>query len=204
MQENLYLCKIKLGSKWLNQISNKMKVKQIFILILGIILFYNSCNFITKPIFSKDEIKLLIETDTIIPTQYSLLTLFCKGDNNHIIKLQHKELKELFDNQLIDSNKKDFLFNLLNQKTSIKTKGRNSFLLNDTVLNEYQNNDLISFFSLYCKKDNAKKYRLNKEISLNKLETLSYLLFLNGYFITFDCYIGQYYFNYKDIWFPKD
>ncbi len=180
-----------------------MKVRLTFILILGIFFFFNSCNSITKSIYLKDEIELLAKTDSIIPSEYALLTFFCKGKNNNIIKLQYKELKELYRNQPIKSDYTDFLFNILNQRISIESE-RYSFFLNDTVLNEYQNNDLDSFFHLYCEKNDERKYRLKKEISKNKLDTFSYLVFLNGYFITFDCYIGKHYINYKDVWFRKD
>ncbi|GAE84157.1 hypothetical protein JCM10512_2479 [Bacteroides reticulotermitis JCM 10512] len=53
------------------------------------------------------------------------------------------------------------------------------------------------FLGYYCKSNEDGSYQLTKSLSQSELNTFSYLLFTNGYFVTFDDNVGVYRINFK-------
>ena len=165
-------------------------IKFIMLILVSVYLF--SCSLKTKPVFETDEIELLIQDDSITPSQYNLLDFFCKGKNNNTVKLQYRELKEVYQSQFSNLDYVEFLFKLLNQEIAINIENRYYFQLNDTICEKYKSNNLDVFLSCYCEKFENGKYQLTKLLSQSELNTFSFLLFTNGYFVIFDDYNGIY------------
>ncbi len=164
---------------------------KLFALILASIVIL-CCSSKSKPIFENCEIKLLAQDDSIVPSQYGFFDFFCKGRNNNAVKLEYKELKEVYQSQFNNLDYTDFLFKLLNQEIVISTENRYYFHLDDTICGKYESCDFDTFLSYYCKKKENEKYQLTKLLSQSELNTFSYLLFTNGYFVIFDDYSGVY------------
>lgn len=147
--------------------------------------------------FENCEINLLAQHDSIVPSQYSYFDFFCKGINNNVVKLEYKELKEVYQSQHNNLDYKDFLFKLLNQEININIENRYYFQLDDTIYLKYESCDFDTFLSYYCKRNEDGRYQLTKSLLQNQLDTFSYLLFTNGYFVTFDDYFGVYHASFK-------
>jgi hypothetical protein len=165
-------------------------IKFVTLILVSTYLF--SCSSKSEPIFNNCEIDLLAQDDSIVPSQYNYFDFFCKGSNKSVAKLQYKELKEVYQNQFYNLDYADYLFKLLNQKIAINTENRYYFQLDDIIYEKYKNCDLNVFLSYYCEKNKNERYKLTKLLSQSELNTFSYLLFINGYFVSFDDYRGVY------------
>ncbi|MBP1637799.1 MAG: hypothetical protein H6Q18_588 [Bacteroidetes bacterium] len=156
------------------------------------------CSLKSKPIFENCEINLLAQDDSIVPSQYSFYYFFCKGINNNAVKLQYKELKEVYQSQFNNLDYNDFLLKLLNQEITIDIGNRYYFQLDNSVCSKYESCDFDTFLSYYCKSNENGRYQLTKSLSQSELNTFSFLLFTNGYFVTFDDYLGVYRVSFKE------
>ena len=134
--------------------------------------------------------KLLTQDGYTIPSRYNFFDFFCKGKNDKAVKLKYKELGEVYQSQFNNLDYTDFLFKLLNQEIVIDTENRYYFQLNDTICKKYESYNFDAFLSCYCEKIENGRYRLTKLLLQSELNTFSYLLFTNGYFVTFDDYSG--------------
>lgn len=155
------------------------------------------CSVKSKLIFENCEINLLTQGDSIVPSQYGCFVFFCKGINNNVVKLQYKELTEVYQSQFNNLDYNDFLFKLLNQKITIDVGDRYYFQLDDSVYSKYGSCDFDMFLGYYCKSNEDGSYQLTKSLSQSELNTFSYLLFTNGCFVTFDDNVGVYRINFK-------
>jgi hypothetical protein len=165
-------------------------IKFVTLILVSAYLF--SCSLKSEPIFDNCEIKLLAQDDSIVPSQYNFFDFFCKGKNDNAVKLQYRELKEVYQSQFNNLDYTDFLFKLLNQEIAINIENRYYFQLNGTICKKYESYNLDTFLSYYCKKIEDGRCRLTKLLSQSELNTFSYLLFTNGYFVSFDDYSGVY------------
>ena len=181
----------------------KELTKLFLVLIITSIYFY-SCLLKPKPMFEYYEIEMLAyEEELGVPSRYYDLDFFCKGNSDSVVKLQYRELKEIYKNQFSNLDYNDYLTKLLNQKITINCNGKNFVKLNNAIYEKYKSNNFDNFLNYYCKNTNN-SYKLTKKLSQDELNTFSYILFINGYFVTFDDYIGIYYITHKKDIFPCD
>jgi len=138
-------------------------------------------------------INLISKEDLNYPSLYSRYSFFCQGENDSILFLEVRELKELFDKNSLGMDYKTFLTKALNQQITFSNLNSKAFCLDKNITYEYQTINLEKFIHLYFNSNNNGKYVLTKNISENQKKTIFYYLFINNYLSVFDDYAGFYY-----------
>jgi hypothetical protein len=160
-----------------------------------------------KPNFSKEMINVLagrgeIQEDGAIklpPPSVTFLDIYIRTNDNEILLSSGAELfffyKEYYSKKF--DSYEDFLDTVLNQDFVLdkrllkKPTYLESFKLNSNTEKEYADLGFSSFLKKYSKKLLSKRIILNRAIIKDgEYSTIAYILFVNGYDLSSDCYLG--------------
>lgn len=168
--------------------------------LLMLICFLISCER-KEPNFSKEMIQKLVFKDDGLPPYYLRLDLYILTNNNEIHQTNNNELMFFYKkyyskdfksfNQFLDSSlNTNFVFD----KKLFKNKSYylESFKLNSKIKNEYNSLEFHDFLKKYSKSSHRKDRLELKKSNLTSIEysTVKYLLYINKYDISSDCYLG--------------
>lgn len=174
---------------------NLMPIKLFFILLLYMLI---ACN--KKEGITFDEV--LIEKisheakypPSNLPSKFSSIEFFGKCSNNKVAKIYLQDLKSVNKYKYPNLSFKEFLVKALNQEILVDYQDKiTCFDLDKNVSNFYESNNFDNFLSLFTEKTSNNRLLIKKEIIGNKLDTVSYYLFLHNYLVSFDDYIGKSY-----------
>lgn len=127
-----------------------------------------------------------------IPSRFTF-NFFVRCDTQEIASLNIEYLRTIYNNCGNNISFQEFLEPLLDQKGYLKKINFvDCFTLENAVTDNYRNNSLAEFMRIYCH-DNHGIYRLRNDLSKLTIQTVSYYLFLNNYYILLDDNIGFYY-----------
>jgi hypothetical protein len=158
------------------------------VLFYGILSFF-SCNSKHNPPFDESFIQIISENQEF--PSYAFALFFVQGENNKILLLDPRELKEIYDKGSFSMNYKKFIRKALNQQLIINsTDERHAFELNKDVTDVYLNNTFNDFLNIYCEHEDE-KYILKDNIPKDQMTTVFYYAFINNYLTGFDDYIGR-------------
>lgn len=161
----------------------------VYSLFLTFLFLTTNCNLNKTKlnIFTEEDIEMIwSDNDTIVPYRFSGYSFYFRGNRDTVVVMEYRDLKKL---QQIKT--KEYILKLLNQKEKINTQNQTYFILNSEMSNIYTKNNLENFIQLYSEKVDTNRYRLNYQFQNNHdFETLSYFLFINGFFIIKDGYSG--------------
>lgn len=150
-----------------------------------------SCNTKNEVAFNKNVIERIAKEPDSLPSQFSGILFFCKCQDNEILNLGVKELKETYLNESIDLDYYTFLTDLLNQKKTIQCiSSSNKFTINEDICNQYKKLGINGFLSFYCTSNGNNSFYLKNNIPDNQKNTIFYYLFTNNYLTSFDDYMG--------------
>lgn len=171
-----------------------MKKKiSIFISLFSIIV---ACNKKTIKI-SDGFIKDISNTNPHVPSAYVEYNLYLRTDNNSIFETNITFLNDIYINHYKEryNNLYGFLQVALKQNFVIENSVASKYEY--MIFNEDPNIDKLSSEEIikeYFVKDNEvdEYFFYPKNLSVNKIKTVLYKMFLDGYLITFDDYGGKY------------
>lgn len=128
-------------------------------------------------------------------SNYSGILIFYKGvEDSKFGYMTIDELKKTYKSKYKDIAFKEFLINVLYQNITVNCSEYNEcFKLNDTIKLFYEKLPFESFFTKYNQNVNGGTYTVDTTLSEEEQMTVFYYLFQNGYYTTFDDYIGRYY-----------
>jgi hypothetical protein len=123
----------------------------------------------------------------------SLKVFISKGDT-----IYATSLRELYF--IKDKNYKDFdsfLINAINDnllsKSDLIKNSEFMFVLDKTVMEDYNNNGLNNLINKYCEKSDSKnKYYILSNLSFNIKQSLMYFFFKNNYYVMLNDHSGKY------------
>ncbi len=174
---------------------NLMPIKSFFIFLLYLLVACNKKDGITFD-------KVLIEKITYeyknspsnLPSKFSSIEFFGKCNSNKVAKIYLQDLKSVNKYKYPNLSFKEFLVKSLNQEILVDYQDKvTCFDLDKNVSNLYESNNFDTFLSLYTEKTSSNRLLIKKGIDGNKLNTVSYYLFLHNYLVSFDDYIGKSY-----------
>jgi hypothetical protein len=159
-----------------------------------IIFFHISflCTFCSKkqnPPFDESLINLICEEPEFPP--YATCLFFVQSENNKILLLNYRELKEIYNESFFSIDYRKFIKKALNQQLTVKsTNTRRTFELNKNVMDVYLNNSFNDFLTVYCENSNG-KYSIKNNVPENQMTTIFYYAFINNYLTESDDYSGK-------------
>jgi hypothetical protein len=168
-----------------------MNIK-IAILLSTMISTLTCCKTNDKIHISDNLIEKIAKEDQILPSQYSNLNMFTKCQDNKIGLIDVHYLRDLYRSSIHTTDYETFIRNVLNQSLKIDCKDvPNKFELDSSIYHQYDKIGLKSFLNSYCTKKGANRYHLNKDLTINKTNSVLYILFLNNYISSKDDYLGM-------------
>jgi hypothetical protein len=155
-----------------------------------------------EPNFSGEMIEKLVFEDNGLPPYYLRLDLYVLTNNNEIYQTNNNELMFFYKKYYSKEFKsfKEFLDVSLNNDFIFDKKlfkenkyFLRSFKLNSKIENEYHNlgfHDFLKKYSKSSKRNNT--LELNKsDLKFGEYSTIKYLLYVNKYDVSSDCYLGK-------------
>lgn len=165
--------------------------KKIAVLLFTIISSLTCCKTKYNIQISDNLIARMAKEDQMIPSQFSNLNLIARCLDNKIAIIDAHYLRELYRSSIYTTDYETFIRNLLNQSLKIDCKDvSNKFELDSSIYHQYDKIGLKSFLNSYCSKKGANRYHLNKDLTINKTNSVLYILFLNNYMSSEDDYLG--------------
>lgn len=165
-----------------------MKFK--IILIVIIVLSY-SCSSKDSIYLNNKTLELLasayprqvMDSGDTIPAKYSSFALYVKCNDEQVTETNMNSLIRLYDRSYKSVSFYRFLEQVLNQKVKVQfSEDFSCFNLNDKVTTEYQSLGYEKFVELYFLKTSfVNEYKLRSNVEDDKLRTIYYYCFLNGY-----------------------
>ena len=162
---------------------------QLYLIILSFCLFCLSCKSKSSQISFDENIIKSISQEESFPIYLDAI-FFAQGDNNKILELNCRELKEIYDENNYNIDFETFVREVLNQKIKITSNKRKSFILDEEIKRQYENIPFNEFIEIYSKKQEDDIYRLRDDLAGNKLLCVCYYGFLNNYLFSEDDYSG--------------
>jgi hypothetical protein len=164
-----------------------------------------SCHSKQNPLFDEMMIQVISEDQEIPP--YSSCLFFVQGENDMILLLDPRELKEIYHEDYSSWDYKEFIRKALNQQIIFKTRKGKPFELNKDVKDNYLNNDFISFMNIYCEKGLVRKdkYVLRNDLPEEWMFSTSvfYFAFINNYLTVFDDFLGRDYISPTSVYYKN-
>gem|GEM_PF-334974 len=166
-------------------------------MIFSIINLCISCDSNKKITIDENLIQIISENSIYsseIPPSYAFSIFFVRGDNGKIIKLDPRELEEIYYEDYSSRDYKKFVRKALNQELiiEIKNKGQ-AFELSKDIRNSYLSDSFTDFMKLYCEINSSGKYILKNDIPENQICSVLYYAFINNYLASFDDFLGVFY-----------
>jgi hypothetical protein len=132
-----------------------------------------------------------------VPPPLDVQFLFAKGESDSVFLIEDaRELEEIYSVWPYNMDYKDFLTEVLNQKTILHPHYKTiKFALNKKVASKYKQNGLKKILKSYCIKivrSDRDRYRLKKGLSEIELYSVMYFLFINNYLTEFSDESGIY------------
>ena len=169
--------------------------------VLIFLFSFVSCQKPEPELFSQLELQPLVELnshtfhgyhDSVSPDIY-YSTFFCNGEGNSIILLEQRELQGLYEKCSSRKSYSNYLYDLLNLRTSIDTIGKCWFIPDHSVKEEYSSNGVSYLLDKYCKLSSVDSttFILKKNYHYKKYSII-YYLYRCGYRIIFDEYSNTY------------
>ena len=169
-----------------------MKIRFLLFFLLTIFILPNCDNRVDLH-FSENLIKRLSTEDPIFSVYTSDLNLFCKCQNDKVMMISSRYLREWYQNSSTKSDYYSFLKGVLNQKIKINCDNfENAFELDSHIKNQYQEIGIDRFLKSFCKDSGDNIYLLNNNIPRSKKMTVLYFLFINNYVSSEDDYGGYF------------
>lgn len=166
-------------------------MRKLFLIFIFLIDLY-SCSKIENPDFDTKLISKMSNEDLSsgLPSKYSTIPLFAKCNDNKIALTSIEELRAIHSLKYNDMKFFDFLSKTLNQKLDISYRDKIICIDMDKDINDdYEKNDFGTFLNSYTEKINGNLI-LKSSLTKEKINTVSYYLFINNYVCIFDDYIG--------------
>lgn len=158
----------------------------------------------THPKFNEDLITVISE-DSLFIFKYHFDFVFVQGKNDYIIRLEPRELREIYNKGKFKMSYKNYIRRALNQELVFDTGSRDFvFQLNPDVTDNYINNDFIDFLEIYCDswkrkyyelKPFSPEYKFSPENGFYEYQTFEssifYYAFINNYVSSCDDNLGM-------------
>jgi hypothetical protein len=171
--------------------------------IIIVLFLLLSCGNNHNKLFNEEILKKLSDGNCKFPSKYGSVSLFVLSENEEIIETNSDYLKYVYENHYVKEYSSFYLFldKVLNEKIKIPKINFNktfflTFKVDKRIYNKFLKNGFNSFYKEYVvqSKQKVDNYELNiKNKSFIELKTIIYLLYLNGYSVNVDDYIGKYY-----------
>lgn len=168
-----------------------------------VLFVFISCNIISQKEnkISNQDISKLSRVQLGIPSPYNYLIIFVKSKDSKILKTNIDQLREIYADKysLKYNDFSTFLSFILNKGIVLEVKKSHnwfgSFKVNNELFNKYKDST-GSLKKLFLKEIKEGEYILEQK-ELNKLtksevNTVLYLFYQKGYFISYNDYIGVY------------
>ena len=160
-----------------------MSIKAFFIFLLYLLV---ACNKKEGIIFDEVLIEKITYEDkkspSNLPSKFSSIEFFGKCNSNKVAKIYLQDLKSVNKYKYPNLSFKEFLIKSLNQEISVDYQDKiTCFDLDKSVSNLYESNNFDTFLNLYTEKTSSNRLLIKKGIEGNKLDTVSYYLFLHNY-----------------------
>lgn len=153
-----------------------------------------SCNVSGEKIKVFDSIilKEITSEDMEIPSRFTF-DFFVRCNAHEVASLKIEQLRTIYKNNNKGISLREYLEPLLNQEKYLEKENfEDCFTLEKTVTDNYRSRSFNDFMLLYCQNEEG-IYRFRNDLSNLTIKTVSYYLFLNNYYVSFDDIIGFYY-----------
>lgn len=141
--------------------------------------------------FDDEIVQILSKEDTLLPSRFSSIPFFFRCSPSEVAIVYMRDIRSIYNLYYRDMSFSEFLSESLNQKINIKHNGRIIyFSLDGYVTENYKNKDFNTFLKLFTIDDN-RRIEIKSGLTEVQNNTLHYYLFLNGYLVSYDDYIGK-------------